>query len=59
MHGLNGRVLQRLYLGSTTRFVVRVPTDRQILVDVTDARPVEVSQDVVVGWTPDSIRWLR
>ena len=57
--GLNGRVLQRLYLGSTTRFVVGVSSDRQILVDVAHPLAEEVSQDVVVGWTPDSIRWLK
>ena len=57
--GLNGRVLQRLYLGATTRFVVGVPSDRQILVDVTHPDAAEVSQDVVVGWAPESIRWLK
>ena len=57
--GLNGRVLQRLYLGSTTRFVVGVSSERQILVDVAHPLAAKVSQDVVVGWTPDSIRWLK
>ena len=56
---LQGRVVQRLYLGAMIRLVVATSADRQVLVDAPEECPARVGDSVRIGWEPGSVRWLK